>query len=75
MNRHRKIRVPVPLAGLALAAAEAALSDTMNDEGFKERVELRLSRVEAAMSRRISPSHCTICPACRSARSRRSATF
>lgn len=36
------------------AAAEAALSDTMNDEGFKERVELRLSRVEAAMSRRIS---------------------
>ena len=36
------------------AAAEAALSDTVNDEGFKERVELRLSRVEAAMSRRIS---------------------
>jgi biopolymer transport protein ExbB len=36
------------------AAAEAALSDTVNDEGFKERVELRLSRVEAAMSRRIA---------------------
>ncbi|MDO8981903.1 MAG: tonB-system energizer ExbB [Afipia sp.] len=36
------------------AAAEAALSDTINDEGFKDRVELRLSRVEAAMSRRIS---------------------
>ena len=36
------------------AAAEAELSDTVNDEGFKERVELRLSRVEAAMSRRIS---------------------
>ena len=36
------------------AAAEAALSDTIHDEGFKERVELRLSRVEAAMSRRIS---------------------
>jgi biopolymer transport protein ExbB len=36
------------------AAAEAAMSDTINDEGFKDRVELRLSRVEAAMSRRIS---------------------
>ena len=36
------------------AAAEAALSDTVNDDGFKERVELRLSRVEAAMSRRIA---------------------
>ncbi|MBN9584354.1 MAG: tonB-system energizer ExbB [Afipia sp.] len=36
------------------AATEAALSDTINDEGFKERVELRLSRVEAAMSRRIA---------------------
>ena len=36
------------------AAAEAALSDTVNDDGFKERVELRLSRVEAAMARRIS---------------------
>jgi biopolymer transport protein ExbB len=36
------------------AATEAALSDTVNDEGFKERVELRLSRVEAAMSRRIA---------------------
>ena len=36
------------------AAAEARLSDTINDEGFKERIELRLSRVEAAMSRRIA---------------------
>ena len=36
------------------AASEAALSDTVNDDGFKERVELRLSRVEAAMSRRIA---------------------
>ncbi len=36
------------------AATEAALSDTVNDEGFKERVELQLSRVEAAMSRRIA---------------------
>jgi biopolymer transport protein ExbB len=36
------------------AATEAALSGTVNDEGFKERVELRLSRVEAAMSRRIA---------------------
>jgi biopolymer transport protein ExbB len=36
------------------AATEAALSDTVNDEGFKDRVELRLSRVEAAMSRRIA---------------------
>ncbi len=36
------------------AAAEAAISDTLNDDGFKERVELRLSRVEAAMSRRIA---------------------
>jgi len=36
------------------AATEAALSDTVNDEGFKERVELRLNRVEAAMSRRIA---------------------
>lgn len=36
------------------AAAEASLSDTVNDEGFKDRVELRLSRVEAAMSRRIA---------------------
>ena len=36
------------------AAAEAALSDTVNDDGFKERVELRPSRVEAAMSRRIA---------------------
>ena len=36
------------------AATEAALSDTVNDEGFKDRVELRLNRVEAAMSRRIA---------------------
>ena len=36
------------------AAAEARLSDTIYDEGFKERIELRLSRVEAAMSRRIA---------------------
>jgi biopolymer transport protein ExbB len=36
------------------AATEAAISDTVNDEGFKDRVELRLSRVEAAMSRRIA---------------------
>ncbi len=36
------------------AATEAAMSDTMRDDGFKERVELRLSRVEAAMSRRIA---------------------
>ena len=36
------------------AATEAALSDTVNDDGFKERVELRLNRVEAAMSRRIA---------------------
>jgi biopolymer transport protein ExbB len=39
---------------LQSAAAEAALSDTVNDEGFKDRVELRLDRVEAAMSRRIA---------------------
>jgi len=36
------------------AATEAAMSDPVNDEGFKERVELRLNRVEAAMSRRIA---------------------
>ncbi|MES2751353.1 MAG: tonB-system energizer ExbB [Pseudomonadota bacterium] len=36
------------------AANEAKLSDTVNDEGFKDRVELRLSRVEAAMSRKIA---------------------
>jgi biopolymer transport protein ExbB len=36
------------------ATAEATLSDGVNDEGFKERVELRLSRIEAAMARRIA---------------------
>lgn len=36
------------------AATEASMSDTMNDEGFKDRVELRLDRIEAAMSRRIA---------------------
>jgi biopolymer transport protein ExbB len=36
------------------AAREAVLSDGVVDEGFKERVALRLERVEAAMSRRIA---------------------
>lgn len=36
------------------AAREAALSDGIIDDGFKERVGLRLERVEAAMSRRIA---------------------
>ena len=36
------------------ATEEAALSETVNDSGFKERVELRLSRIEAAMARRIA---------------------
>jgi biopolymer transport protein ExbB len=36
------------------AATEASLSDTTADEGFKERVQLRLERIEAAMSRRIA---------------------
>ena len=36
------------------AAREAALSDGIIDDGFKERVALRLERVEAAMSRRIA---------------------
>lgn len=36
------------------AATEASMSDTVNDEGFKDRVELRLDRIEAAMSRRIA---------------------
>jgi biopolymer transport protein ExbB len=36
------------------AATEAAMSDSIRDDSFKERVELRLSRVEAAMSRRIA---------------------
>jgi biopolymer transport protein ExbB len=36
------------------AAREAALSDGVVDDGFKERIALRLERVEAAMSRRIA---------------------
>jgi len=36
------------------AAREAALSDGIIDDGFKERIALRLERVEAAMSRRIA---------------------
>ncbi|MEA2882501.1 MAG: biopolymer transport protein ExbB [Bradyrhizobium sp.] len=36
------------------AAREAVLSDGIVDDGFKERVALRLERVEAAMSRRIA---------------------
>ncbi len=36
------------------ATAEAKLSGGVHDEGFKERVELRLSRIEAAMSRRVA---------------------
>lgn len=36
------------------AVKEASLSDSISDDGFKERVELRLNRVEAAMSRRIA---------------------
>ena len=36
------------------AAREAELSDSIRDDGFKERVALRLERVEAAMSRRIA---------------------
>jgi biopolymer transport protein ExbB len=36
------------------AAREAVLSDGVIDEGFKERIALRLERVEAAMSRRIA---------------------
>lgn len=36
------------------ATAEATLSGGVHDEGFKERVELRLSRIEAAMSRRVA---------------------
>jgi biopolymer transport protein ExbB len=35
-------------------AREAELSDGIVDEGFKERVALRLERVEAAMARRLS---------------------
>src|SRR3954452_19459920 len=36
------------------AAREAVLSDGVIDDGFKERVALRLERIEAAMSRRIA---------------------
>ncbi|MFB9263658.1 tonB-system energizer ExbB [Bradyrhizobium erythrophlei] len=36
------------------AAREAALSGGMFDDGFKERIALRLERVEAAMSRQIA---------------------
>jgi biopolymer transport protein ExbB len=36
------------------AAREASLSDGGTDDGFKERIVLRLERVEAAMSRRIA---------------------
>ena len=36
------------------ASREAALSGGMFDDGFKERIALRLERVELAMSRRIS---------------------
>ena len=36
------------------AAREASLSGGMGDDGFKERIALRLERVEAAMSRQIA---------------------
>src|SRR5436305_13748593 len=36
------------------AVREAALSDGVVDDGFKERIALRLERVEAAMSRRVA---------------------
>ena len=36
------------------AAREASLSDGIADDGFKERIALRLERVEAAMSRQIA---------------------
>jgi biopolymer transport protein ExbB len=43
------------VAQLVLSAArEAELSDGIVDDGFKERVVLRLERVEAAMTRQIS---------------------
>ena len=43
------------VAQLVLSAArEAELSDGIIDDGFKERVALRLERVEAAMTRQIS---------------------
>jgi biopolymer transport protein ExbB len=43
------------VAQLVLSTArESELSDGIIDEGFKERVALRLERVEAAMARRVS---------------------
>jgi biopolymer transport protein ExbB len=43
------------VAQLVLSAArESELSDGIVDDGFKERVALRLERVEAAMTRRVS---------------------
>jgi biopolymer transport protein ExbB len=43
------------VAQLILSAArEAELSDRIADDGFKERVALRLERVEAAMTRQVS---------------------
>jgi biopolymer transport protein ExbB len=43
------------VAQLILSTArEAELSDSIADEGFKERVALRLERVEAAMTRQVS---------------------
>jgi len=36
------------------AAREVSLSDGINDEGLKERVALRLERVEGAMARRVA---------------------
>ena len=43
------------VAQLILSTArEAELSDSIVDEGFKERVALRLERVEAAMTRQVS---------------------
>jgi biopolymer transport protein ExbB len=39
---------------ISTAAREAELSDDVIDDGFKERVALRLERVEAAMTRQVS---------------------
>jgi len=39
---------------ISSAAREAELSDGLFDDGFKERVALRLERVEAAMTRQVS---------------------
>jgi biopolymer transport protein ExbB len=39
---------------ISSAAREAELSDGLIDDGFKERVALRLERVEAAMTRQVS---------------------